>query len=149
MTIKQALYQLCQTAIQQKIEQAQKGISDAQSSANNETKSSAGDKYETARAMMHLEKERFARQLAEAIQLNETLSNAQVLKSYETVQAGALVETSNGYFLIAASLGKLKHEGKTYFALSFASPIAQAIRGLKTGETGTFRGKKINIISIQ
>jgi hypothetical protein len=36
----------------------------AQQSANSEEKSSAGDKYETSRAMGHLEKDMHARQLA-------------------------------------------------------------------------------------
>ena len=148
INLKQALYELCQNYVEQKAKMARKGIKDAQDSANNETKSSAGDKYETGRAMMHLEKEKYARQLAQAIQLQEQLSNINATKVYEVVQSGALVSTSNGVFFIAISAGKLTYGGNSYFALSLAAPIAQAIKGLKIGDKGVFRGKTIEVKDI-
>ena len=43
--------------IKQRIAAATLAIENAQSAANAEEKSSAGDKYETSRAMSHLEKD--------------------------------------------------------------------------------------------
>jgi hypothetical protein len=45
--IKQQLYALCQEFISRRIIVAQQAIAAAQSAANEETKSSSGDKYET------------------------------------------------------------------------------------------------------
>lgn len=149
MTIKEALYQRCNQQIEEKMALAQHGMNEAQNSANNETKSSAGDKYETGRAMMHLEKEKYARQLAHAIQLKEQLSNLNPQLSNAQVEFGALVHTSKGQFYISVGLGKLSVDGQQYFAMSFASPIIQAIKGLKKGDTSLFRGQKIDILEVQ
>ena len=65
-SIKQELYKLCQTYIQQRILTAKQAIEAAQQAANNETKSSSGDKYETGRAMMQLEIEKDSAQLSES-----------------------------------------------------------------------------------
>ena len=62
-TIKQTLYNFCVTYINQRMATAQQAIHTAQASANEETKSSAGDKYETGRAMMQLEIEKIVRSL--------------------------------------------------------------------------------------
>jgi hypothetical protein len=148
LALKKSLYELCEQYVNKKINQAQKGIDDAQKSANSETKSSAGDKYETGRAMMHLEKEKYARQLSESIQLKGALLDITFSKTYETVQSGALIQTSNGFFFMSISAGKLQLNGQTYFAMSIASPIAQVLKGMKKGETTLFRGKNITILDI-
>lgn len=148
LAVKKSLYELCEQYVDKKISQAQKGIDDAQKSANSETKSSAGDKYETGRAMMHLEKEKYARQLSESIQLKGALSGINFSKRYEIVQSGALVQTSNGFFFMSISAGKLQLNGQIYFAMSIASPIAQVLKGMKEGETIPFRGRDITILKV-
>ena len=47
--LKQQLYSLCLKQIEQKISNAQSAIDSATESANDDTKSSAGDKHETGR----------------------------------------------------------------------------------------------------
>jgi sortase (surface protein transpeptidase) len=56
--LKTRLHSLCVSYVGQRIETAQRAIAIAQASANEETKSSAGDKYETGRAMAQLEIEK-------------------------------------------------------------------------------------------
>ena len=56
---KDELYKKCVQIIENQILLAQQGIENAQQAANEETKSSAGDKYETTRAMMQIEIENF------------------------------------------------------------------------------------------
>ena len=46
--LKQKLYQECLNYVQRSIDAAQQGINEAQQAAKDDTKSSAGDKYETA-----------------------------------------------------------------------------------------------------
>ena len=56
--IKQELYKQCKNYVSNCIDTAQKAIDDAVESANDDTKSSAGDKYETGREMMQQEIDR-------------------------------------------------------------------------------------------
>ncbi|HMC85967.1 MAG TPA: hypothetical protein VKI61_10590 [Chitinophagaceae bacterium] len=60
---KNNLKQFCQLTIEQRIAAAKEIIQNVQEAANNEEKSSAGDKYETGRAMGHLQKDMHSRQL--------------------------------------------------------------------------------------
>ena len=60
---KNNLKQFCQHTIEQRIAAAKEIIQNVQEAANNEEKSSAGDKYETGRAMGHLQKDMHSRQL--------------------------------------------------------------------------------------
>ena len=101
--IKQQLFEKCEAYVAQKVATAQKGMQDAQSAANNETKSSVGDKYETGRAMMHLEKNKYAIQLGEAIQLKQQLSEISPTKKCEIVENSSLIKTNKGNFFIAIS----------------------------------------------
>jgi transcription elongation GreA/GreB family factor len=110
----------------------------AQESANSESKSSAGDKYETGRAMAQLERDRHAQLLAEAKKLDQELTRLNVEKEYTTVQPGSLVTTNRGAFFISISAGKLTIDGIEYFAISPASPIGTVLAGRKTGESVTF-----------
>ncbi|UFH56428.1 3-oxoacyl-ACP synthase [Spirosoma sp. KNUC1025] len=132
--LKQLLHQACQTYVQQRIDTARQAMEAAQEAANSESKSSAGDKYETGRAMAQLERDRHAQLLGEALKLNQDLSRLNIDKTYDTVQPGSLVTTNRGTFFISISAGKLQLEGKDYFAVSPASPIAVALAGHKTGD---------------
>jgi hypothetical protein len=67
--LKKDLYTLCVNYAKTRIETAKQAIDDAQQSANEETKSSAGDKYETGREMMQQETDRNQAQLNEANKL--------------------------------------------------------------------------------
>ncbi|MBU8881487.1 hypothetical protein KSK37_00160 [Kaistella sp. DKR-2] len=96
--------------------------------ANNETKSSMGDKYETSREMVQQEINNLQ------IQLNENLRAKNSLKLintnlHQTVGLGSLVETDKGMFYIAVSLGSLETDHHKIFLISPESPLAQAMTG--------------------
>lgn len=148
LQIKQRLFEECVKYVQLKIEAAQKGMNDAQSAANNETKSSVGDKYETGRAMMHLEKNKFALQLSEALQLKQQLNQIQQDKTSTQVEQGSLIKTNKGIFLIAISIGKVQLESQSYFVISLASPIGKALYKAKKGDIVPFRKTKYQILDI-
>src|ERR1700744_2782973 len=92
--------------IGQRITASREAVDQAQQSANSEEKSSAGDKYETGRAMGHLQKDMYARQLAESVKELANLHAVQTEKIYPTAQTGALVQTDTIDFFIGAGLGK-------------------------------------------
>ena len=63
--IKQELFGQCQNFVNSKLDTIRQTINELQQALNSETKSSAGDKHETGRAMIQLEREKMGRQLAE------------------------------------------------------------------------------------
>jgi transcription elongation GreA/GreB family factor len=146
--MKEALLALCQTYVQQRIDTAKQAMQAAQESANSESKSSAGDKYETGRAMAQLERDRHAQLLAEAMKLNQELTRLNIDKKYDIIQPGSLVITNRGVFFISISAGKLSLAGNDYFAVSPASPIATVLAGKKIGDTATFNKLTYQIVNV-
>lgn len=139
-TIKELLLKSCLDFIDKRIELESSAIDRAKKEAAGEEKNSAGDKYETGRAMMHLEQEKYARQLQKAIDLKKSLLQIDIKKNYSTPQPGALVFTNIENFFFAVSTDEIEIDGKEYLPLSFASPLGQAFSGAKSGETVSFRG---------
>ncbi|GAB3018795.1 hypothetical protein GCM10027185_14700 [Spirosoma pulveris] len=110
----------------------------AQEAANSESKSSAGDKYETGRAMAQLERDRHAQLLAEAVKIEQELKQLAIEKNYEKVQPGSVAVTNRGLFFISIGAGKMTLDGADYFAVSAASPIGALLAGHRAGDSVTF-----------
>ena len=127
---------------------AQQAIDEAQKASNDDTKSSAGDKYETGRAMMQQETDRNLLQLNEANKLKVALNQFGTSSVSDTVETGSLVITNNGNFYIAISAGVLTADNETYFAVSPASPVGLKLRGLKTGNEFILNGKQYHIKAV-
>lgn len=143
--IKQQLYDRCRELVEQRIKNAKDAMDSAQEAANDETKSSAGDKYETGREMMQQEMENNAVQLAEARKLKEVLDRITPGKSYDTVEGGSLVITNNGNFYISVGLGKISIDGKDYFAIAPSSPLGTLLMDKKAMEIIELNGRKFQI----
>ena len=139
MRIKQKLYNLCGEYIDKRITSARLAIDNAQQSANEETKSSSGDKYETGRAMAQLEIEKNAQQLAEALKLKRTLEQIPIDHSFPAAQPGSLVITDRGSFFIAIGLGKVDLDSDSYFVIATFSPLGLALAGSRVGDIVAFR----------
>lgn len=145
VSIKAALHALCITYANKCIRHAQQAMEDARQSANQEIKSSAGDKHETGRALLQLEQEKNSRQLAEAEDMKGKLLKIDPTVVSDTISLGSLVITSSGNFYISIAAGKLEMEGISYFAISPASPLAAKLLGLKSNETTTLSGRVYEI----
>lgn len=120
--------------IEQRIEMAKAAIENAQEAANSEEKSSAGDKYETGRAMNHIERDMHARQLAENVKELSTLHSINTNTVYDTAAAGAFVICNNISFFIAAGLGKQIIDGEIILFLSPHAPLAKLVEHKKAGQ---------------
>ena len=145
---KPTLHHYCQSLVQQKLDQAEAAMRDAQAAANEETKSSAGDKYETGRAMMQLEKEKIAHQRAELLRVKKVLDHMDPTRRTERVALGSLVATTVGWFYIAAGLGQIKVEAQPYFVISPAAPVGQLLWDKAPDEPFVFNGKTATIKQI-
>jgi len=119
-----------------------------QQSANNETKSSAGDKYETARAMAQLEMDKLQRQIWEQEKIQQSLQNVLQYSNFELVRNGALLVCNQFSILIAASIGEIFYENTRYLILSSESPLAKKLMNLKAGDAFDFLNEKVEIKAI-
>lgn len=149
MNIKQDLHTLCLQNIDNRIADIATDIETTQESMRSETKSSAGDKYETSREMMQQEINKQQTQLAELAKHKEVLLRIGVSKAADTVQLGSLVLTNNGNFYISAALGKQTLAGTAYFIISPNSPIGAKLLGLGNGDKLAFNGKDYEVREIQ
>ena len=149
MPIKKQLYDQLLQQVNQRVSNAQKAMQAAEDSKNNETKSSAGDKFETSRAMMQGEEERNKIQLAKALALRQQLAQIDISKIGAKIVVGSLVYTTQGNYFLTVGLGKIIVDGITYFAISLASPIGQLLFGKMEKEAVNFRGKDIKIKRIE
>jgi transcription elongation GreA/GreB family factor len=147
--IKKALYHACTDYIDQRIDSIQQSILSAREAANDETKSSAGDKYETGRAMMQIEIDNQNGQLAEAQRLFAQLKDINPEKIHDIIQKGSVVTTNLGNYFIAIGAGKIEVEGNDYFAVGISSPIGQQLLGRKPGDSFEFNGKRFTIDEVQ
>ncbi|WP_109832534.1 GreA/GreB family elongation factor [Reichenbachiella versicolor] len=145
MINKKDLLEECLSIIDSKIDVTQKAIDQAQQSANNETKSSAGDKYETGRAMSQNERDMNAKHLSELLGMKKTLIGIDSETKSDSIELGAIVFANSMTYFISTSLGKVIIGNTTVFAISAISPIAQAMLGKKEGESFDWQGKSFEI----
>jgi transcription elongation GreA/GreB family factor len=140
-SLKQQLYDLCVLYVKTRIQEAELAITDTQEAVANETKSSAGDKYETSREMMQQDINRDTARLYEARKLKAALDTINPNLKSAIVQPGSLVRTSVGNYYLAISAGKL-HAGQEIFqVVSAATPIGLKMVGLSAGDSFELNGK--------
>jgi hypothetical protein len=141
IAFKNRLKQIGQAIIEQRINAARIAIDNAQQSANNEEKSSAGDKYETSRAMNHLEKDMHARQLAENLKELSVLHAVDTGHIHNEVSNGSFIVCRGVSFFIAAGLGKQLVDDQIVLFLSPHAPVAKLVLHKKTGDSFVFNGQ--------
>ena len=149
MELRKALYNQCQAYADARIKAAYEAIKQAQEAANAEEKSSAGDKYETGRAMAHLEKEKAMTQLVEGNKLKEAVNKVNLAIPTEKVMLGSVVITDNGNYYLAIGAGKLIIDDKEFLALSPTSPLGARLMGCIAGNKITFLRKSILILAVE
>lgn len=146
---KAALLSYCLRLAMDKVQALQEELSSTQESTTSEGKSTAGDKHETGRAMMHLEQEKLHKQLAEAQVLLAEMERIDPAVRHIKVGLGSLITTDKGMFFIAAGLGKIEFEGKAYFVISVKAPIAAQFIGKVVGERVGMNGVVYEIREVE
>lgn len=147
--MKELVYQKITEILDQRIESAQEAIDLAEDSKNNDTKSSAGDKYETGRAMMQRQKDMFEIQLINSQNLKGVLSQIDIHQKFDTVALGSLVSTTRGVYFISVGIGKVKIGNETIYAISLDSPIGQLLHKRKQGDEIVFQEHTFSILEIK
>lgn len=148
MNTKHQLYHKCEDYIDNRLDTIQNIISDIEQGFRSETKSSAGDKHETGRAMLQLEREKVGQQLAEAQKLQELLKKINTKNQSQIVVLGSVVYTTQFNYFIAISAGKIKIGKEQFYAISPSTPIAKLLLSKEVGNCIEFRTTKFSILEI-
>lgn len=135
----------------ERITMIESALETARDSSNDDTKSSAGDKYETSREMIQQDINRYQKQLVEANKDLQQLISIESTIDDDTpdfIRLGSLIQTSTGLYLLAISIGALKVRDTNVFVISPASPIGQLLIGKKIGDSFIFNKLNSNIQAI-
>lgn len=146
--LKTELYEFCEEYVEERISRLQNNINNIVASLKAETKSSAGDKHETGRAMIQLEREKLGQQLYEAEKMKQMLAGITTLSTTTHVGQGSLVFTTEGTFFISISAGAYKNEANIIYCISAVSPIGKELIGHSVGDCFDFNQKKVCIKEI-
>ncbi|WP_347923297.1 3-oxoacyl-ACP synthase [Pontimicrobium sp. SW4] len=149
MNLKQKLYRSCEAFIENRFQTIQKSIEELQNALQSETKSSAGDKHETGRAMLQLEREKAGQQLAEINKTKMVLSKVSLDKKSTIVTLGSLVYTNQLNYFISISAGNLVVDHESFYAISANTPIGKLLIGKTAGDSINFNRNSIEIKKIE
>lgn len=147
-SIKEKLYKACEAYVEERIKRIEAAMAGLESDLENETKSSAGDKYETGREMINLEINKLAEQLQQFKNLRNTLNVAKSRTNNGSAQLGTAVKTNMANYFIAIPADRIIVDGDEYFAIGANSPIAQLLLHKKAGEEIIFNGKSAEILEV-
>jgi hypothetical protein len=145
---KRKVHQYCLQIVAGKLAALEEKLSDLSASAANETKSSAGDKYETGRAMLHIEQDQVRAQKAELMAQQAVLNGIDPSIKTERIVLGSLAHVGESYYFLSIALGRLQVEEQTVFALSLQAPLGKQLKGLTTGESIAMGGKMVTVTEV-
>ncbi len=148
MHLKQKIYNHCLTLIHDKAAMLQQVLADLKESGSNETKSTAGDKHETALAMLQIEQANTRGQLQEVLAQKTALEKIDPTISATMIVNGSLVKTNRGYLFISIAAGKITIDGIHVISLSPQSPLGQKLMGLKVDDSAEINNTEYLIESI-
>ncbi|GGH19269.1 GreA/GreB family elongation factor [Sphingobacterium alkalisoli] len=146
---KRAIVNACLEHVESRILEINKAIDDAHYSLVEETKSSAGDKYETSREMIQQDLNRYQSQLNHANMDKNVLLQIETESNHEEVLLGSIITTDSVTYFLSISIGAITVSGVSVFVISPASPIGQVLRRKKINDTFDFNKKKNTILQIR
>jgi transcription elongation GreA/GreB family factor len=129
------------------IQAAKDAMDEAQRSAN-EHQGAMEDKFESFRENCQIQRDMYARQLDELISTMAVLRRINATKLNHDVSLGAVIHTNLQNYFIGVSLGEIKINDESFFAISAMSPIFKAMAGKVAGDTFVFRDKEYKIIQL-
>ena len=147
-TLKKELFEACTLFVTNKLKTIEQIMKANRMGLENESKSSAGDKHETGRAMLHLEMEKASQQFEVVTSMKEVLQRIDLKSASNHVRLGSLVETNQGSYFLSISAGQINVKDKAYYAVSSSSPIGALLLGKTEGEHIIMAEKKIQIRTI-
>lgn len=130
--------------LEKSLEEARREYILAKESRDSDTKSSAGDKFETGREMMQKEMDKLSALVDNTLNSIAKLDRLTDLPAAAVISEGSLVVTDQETYYISIGYGKLD----AVYAISIESPLGIELKGKKVGERIEMRGRKMTIKSI-
>lgn len=149
MIIKAQVHEACYLLLRKKIDVIKKKTDTISHALLSETKSTAGDKHETSRAMLHLEREQSGLKIAQYLSDLEILKQIDPQNTNTVVALGSLVYTTHLNFYIAIAIGEISVNKKQFYAISLKSPIGSLLLGKQKGDKISFRNQTFTILKIE
>ncbi len=149
IVVKEKLYLFCKGYANTRIELLKKQLEELKASLGSETKSSAGDKHETGRAMLQLEQEKLGKQMQEAEALYKVLQQIPKDNKPENAALGSLVTTNKHRYYIAISAGKHEVGNQVVYCISASTPIGKLLLRKQVGDTFLFKGVQQSILNVE
>jgi transcription elongation GreA/GreB family factor len=146
--IKNILIKACMEYVEARIGRFNATMKELEDALKPESRSCMGDKYETSRAMLHLEFEKVSGQVEQFNNLRRTASLIERQPVLKKVGFGSGVKTTGVNYFIAIPAGEIKAGSETYFAVGIHSPVAQQLLGKEKGEDFNINGKALRITEI-
>jgi len=146
--IKELLFNHCKNQIESRLSKYNSRDKELYESLNSETKSSAGDKHETGRAMIQLEREKIGNQIKKIEKEYQLLSKIKINFKSSSVILGSVVETEKNQYFISFSTKPLIFKSKTYYCISCKSPIGLLLSKKKRGDSFNFNQNIIEILNV-
>jgi len=146
--IKTELHAKVASVLEEKLQLIQDSIEKLKSSAAEDTKSSAGDKYETGREMIRQEIDKAEKMKSEYATQQEVLKSIKADEPHQAVGQGSLVQTDKMWLYVAVSLGKINLKGQDVFVISSQAPLARMIMGKVSGDQIAFNGVSYRVLAV-
>ncbi|RYY14237.1 MAG: hypothetical protein EOO04_30525 [Chitinophagaceae bacterium] len=134
INFKTRLREYCLHSLEERLGTVEQLVITAQESANNEGKSSAGDKYETGRAMGHLQKEMYQQQAVKIRHELLTAKSTEIKLQTDNLKKGTVVITDRLIVFICVGLGKKKFDDETVLFVSDESPLFKTLIRKRPGD---------------
>ncbi|MCB0451654.1 MAG: 3-oxoacyl-ACP synthase [Aequorivita sp.] len=145
LEIKNELLQHCQKQVDNRYSKIKQTIADIEESLLEEAKSSSGDKHETGRAMLQIDRENAGKQLQEIEKVAQLLKKIDVKATSDYARLGSLVYTDRFTYFISLSIGTVTLGKTDYLCVALNSPVGLLISGKKKGDEFTLNGNSYKI----
>lgn len=144
--MKAAVLDACRSKLLEQLKSIDGSLQNIRNSKSSETKSSAGDKFETGRAMLQLEENNLKQQLAAALCTKQLLDQAGTLPKGDRIALGSLVALDRGLYFVSAGFGKVLVNGRAVYCTSPDSPIGQRLIGKEAGAKFLFNETTFTVL---
>jgi len=134
--------------LQSKIDGLKIVLDDICNSTSEDSKSSAGDKHETATSMAQLEQEKISKQLQVFLNQRAVLDRIDSSKMHHKIETGSLILSNKGWFYFSTGLGMINIDNENVFCLALQSPIGELLKGKQKGESVVFNGLTTFVLEV-
>jgi len=146
--LKAQLLQHCQKQVDLRYSRIKQTISDIEESLLEESKSSSGDKHETGRAMLQIDRENAGKQLLEIEKITPLLNKIDVKTTSDYARLGSLVYTDKFKYFVSISAGAVSVENTDYLCVALNSPVGLLLSGKRKGDEFILNGNSYKITKV-